>query len=285
MSAQSREALAISVIVPTLNSAATLADLLRSLEGQSFRDFEVIVSDGASHDATVELAHAAAARLPALRVDSRSDTGIYDAINRGVALARGAWVIVLGGDDRLHADDTLARAAPLLAQSTADMVYGDVVMMTDGNGVRAGARYAGPMTLKELLSRNICQQSIFYRRELFATMGAFDLRYRVWADWDFNLRVAFRRPFEWIDLVVADYSAAGFSTLGGDPLFTEDEPERLRRELLLLLPQQAKLWPLRRMLLRHADTLRRRGRWRDASRLVGSYLTLSARRWQLTAPS
>lgn len=274
----------ISVIVPTLNSAATVAELLRSLARQTFRNFEVIVSDGGSGDATVQLARAAAASLPAMRVDSRRDAGVYDAINQGIELARGAWIIVLGGDDRLHADDTLARAAPMLARSVADMVYGDVHMMADGNGVRAGARYAGPMTLENLLSRNICQQSIFYRRSLFASLGVFNLRYRIWADWDFNLRVAFRRPFEWIDLVVADYAATGLSTKGGDPLFQEDAPERLRSELLLLLPQQKELWPLCRKLLRHADTLRRRGRWRKAVRLIGSYLALSARRWRVTMP-
>jgi glycosyltransferase involved in cell wall biosynthesis len=279
------DAPSISVVVPTLNSAGTLAELLRSLARQTFREFEVIVSDGGSRDASVELARAAAAGLPALRVDSRSDVGVYDAINRGVALARGAWVIVLGGDDRLHADDTLARAAPMLANSLADMVYGDVHMMSDGNGVRAGARYAGPMTLEDLLSKNICQQSIFYRRSLFASLGDFDLRYRIWADWDLNLRVAFRRPFEWIDLVVADYAATGLSSNGGDPLFRPDAPERLREELLLLLPQQAKLWPLCRRLLRHADTLRRHGRWPEAARLIGSYLSLTARRWRATTSS
>lgn len=284
MNALSPDAPSISVIVPTLESAATIAALLHSLARQTFRDFEVIVSDGGSRDATVELARAAAAELPAMQVESRRDAGVYDAINRGIARARGGWVIVLGSDDRLHADDTLARAAPMLAHSLADMVYGDVHMMADGNGVRAGTRYAGPMTLDELLSRNICQQSIFYRRSLFDALGVFDLRYRIWADWDFNLRVAFRRPFEWIDLVVADYAATGLSTRGGDPLFVADEPERLRRELLLLLPKHDKLWPLCRKLLRHADTLRRRGRWRDAVRLTGSYLLLSARRWRVTMP-
>jgi len=99
----------VSVVVPTMNSEAVLGGALQSLAGQVFRDFEVIVSDGASRDGTLALARQAAPAMPALVVDSRPDRGVYDAINRGVALARGDWVLVLGSDDRLHAPDTLAQ--------------------------------------------------------------------------------------------------------------------------------------------------------------------------------
>lgn len=268
---------AVSVVIPTLNSAGTLARLLQSLEAQTFRDFEVLVSDGASQDATVELARSAAAALPRLRVDSRPDAGVYDAINRGVVLARGQWVIVLGADDWLHAPDTLERAWRTLSRTPADLVYGDVRMMARLAGVEAGARYAGALSIEELMTKNICQQAIFYRRRLFDELGNFDLRYRIWADWDFNLRVAFRRRIEWIDLVIADYAATGMSTRGGDALFEAEAPERLRRELLTR-PLDRHLWPLHRQLLRQANRMRRRGRWADAARHVGAYLSLRVRR-------
>jgi glycosyltransferase involved in cell wall biosynthesis len=157
----------ISVVIPTFRSATLLPGALDSLARQLWRGFEVIVSDGASDDGTPELARAYAGSLPALRVDSRPDSGVYDAINRGVAQARGEWVLVLGSDDRLHANDTLARVAPLLQSTTAEWVHGDVRMMAASpDGVAAGGRYAGPMPLARLLKANICQQAIFYRRRL-----------------------------------------------------------------------------------------------------------------------
>lgn len=261
----------ISVVIPTFRSATLLPGALDSLARQLWRGFEVIVSDGASDDGTPELARAYAGSLPALRVDSRPDSGVYDAINRGVAQARGEWVLVLGSDDRLHANDTLARVAPLLQSTTAEWVHGDVRMMAASpDGVAAGGRYAGPMPLARLLKANICQQAIFYRRRLIERLAGFDSRYRIWADWAFNLRAAFQTPPEWIDLIVADYAATGLSARQGDPLLQAELPELIRREFAARAGDAA-LRPLSRHLLRQADALRRRGRWGEALRQIGTW--------------
>lgn len=269
----------VSIVVPTMNSASLLADALQSLAEQSCRDFEVIVSDGASTDATVAIAQRFAASLPALRVDSRRDSGVYDAINRGVALAHGEWFLVLGSDDSFHSADTLATvAAHLRGEGSAQMVYGDVRMMAINQcGVAPGGRFAGPMPLKRLLVANVCQQAIFYRRSLFDELGGFDMRYRLYADWAFNLRAAFRGPTRWIDVVVADYAATGMSATATDAAFLKDLPELIRHELLRR-PAQRALWPLQRRVLRDADVLRRRGHWGAAFTYLGSYLRLLALR-------
>jgi glycosyltransferase involved in cell wall biosynthesis len=268
----------ISVIVPTFNSQASVGATLDSLAAQTLRDFEVVVCDGASRDDTLAIVQAHARHLPALHVDSQPDQGVYDAINRGIALARGQWVLVLGSDDRLHAPGTLAAAAVHLRASAASLVHGDVRMMAENtNGVAAGGRYAGPLTLEQLLTRNVCQQALFYRRSLFAEIGRFDLRYRLHADWDLNLRAAFVSPPQWIDLVVADYAATGMSATAVDQAFADDAPEKLRLRLLQSACERS-LWPLHRRLLRNADALRRRGRWRAAARQFGTYLVLLVKR-------
>lgn len=269
----------VSIVVPTLNSAATLAEALQSLAAQTRRDFEVIVSDGASTDTTVALAQRFIPALPALRIDSRPDTGVYDAINRGVRLARGTWFLVLGGDDRLHSPDTLAIVAPcLVADGTAQMIYGDVRMMAVNQcGVAPGGRYAGPMPLKRLFVSNICQQAVFYRRTLFDALGGFDLHYRLYADWDFNLRAAFLAPTRWIDVVVADYAATGASAAASDAAFLQDLPELIRAELVRRSEQRA-TWPLQDHILRCANRLRRRGEWGAAFAYLGTYVRLLTQR-------
>lgn len=269
----------VSIVLPTWNSADVLADALESLAEQTCRDFEVIVSDGASTDGTLAIAQRFAANLPALHLDSRRDSGVYDAINRGVALARGEWFLVLGSDDRLHSPDTLAVVtAHLRGEGSAQMVYGDVRMMAINQcGVAPGERFAGPMPLTRLLGANVCQQAIFYKRSLFDALGGFDLRYRLYADWAFNLRAAFRAPTRWIDVVIADYAATGMSATATDAVFMADLPELVRQEFLAHAGRRA-LWPLQRRVLRQADVLRRRGQWRPALTFIGTYLRLLALR-------
>jgi len=186
---------------------------------------------------------------------------------------------VLGSDDRLHSATTLATVAPhLRAEPSAVMVYGDVRMMAvNPCGVAPGGRYAGPVSMKRLFSTNICQQAIFYRRELFDTLDGFDTRYRIFADWDFNLRAAFLAPIRWIDVVVADYSATGMSATATEPKFYEELPGFLRTQLLLHSARRD-LWPAQWRVVRDANRMRRRGQWRDAFSALCVYFRLLWRR-------
>ncbi len=269
----------ISVIVPTYNSAAVVGEALRSLAAQSFRDFEVILSDGSSSDETVRIGESFASSLPHLVVDSRPDSGVYDAINRGVRLSCGVWLLVLGSDDRIHAPSTFHQIAALLPDAgPAKLVYGDVRMM-DVNlcGVPPGGRYAGPLPISRMVETNICQQAVFYRRSLFDDFGGFDERYKLYADWHFNLRATFARVTQWVDVVVSDYAATGMSAKGVDTVFLDDLPELICRQLVQR-PGQRELWPLQRRVRSQANKLRKLGLWRPALAYLCSYWYLMLRR-------
>ena len=194
-----------SIIVPTFNVAATLATCLESVVSQSHSNFEVVVVDGGSTDATLDIAKSFTPRLGTrLIVHSGPDQGVYDAMNRGVGMATGEWVFFLGADDTLYDADTLARVSAFLSEhERSDLVYGDVIMRSNSS------RQAGAFDLDRLVfEENICHQAIFYRRELFASIGPFNLRYPVWADWDFNIR-CFSNPAlvtRYMDMVVALYN-------------------------------------------------------------------------------
>lgn len=94
------QAVTFSVITATYDAALELPRLIRSLQAQEDRDFEWVVMDGASTDGTLELLADAAGTLN-VRVDSRPDFGIYDALNRGVKMATGDYYLVVGADDEL----------------------------------------------------------------------------------------------------------------------------------------------------------------------------------------
>jgi glycosyltransferase involved in cell wall biosynthesis len=233
-----------SIIVPTFNVAATLRACFDSIAAQTCDDFELVLVDGASTDDTLDIANSYAPRLgDRLVIHSGPDKGVYDAMNRGVGLASGAWLLFLGADDALYEASTLARVKAFLDEHDhSDLVYGDVIMSS------TSSRYAGPFDLDRLLfDQNICHQAIFYRRELFAGIGPFNLRYPVWADWDFNIR-CFSNPAlvtRYMDIVVARFNDATGLSKGKD--------RELKKRLPLYLH-----WSALEMLNRAAARVRRR---------------------------
>jgi glycosyltransferase involved in cell wall biosynthesis len=194
-----------SIVVPTFNVAASVRACLDSVACQTCTDFELVVVDGGSTDETLDIVNSFGPALGTrLVIHSGPDQGVYDAMNRGVEMATGAWLLFLGGDDTLYQADTLSRVAAFIGESEpSDLVYGDVIWG------RTGTRHAGVFDLDRLLfATNICHQSIFYRRELFGTIGPYNLRYRVCADWDFNIR-CFSNPalaIRYMDIVVARWN-------------------------------------------------------------------------------
>lgn len=194
-----------SIIVPTFNSAATLQACIESIVRQTYTDYELVLVDGASTDGTLDIANSFGPGLgERLVIHSGPDQGPYDAMNHGVGMATGEWLLFLGSDDTLLESATLALVAAFIcAHEPSDLVYGDVVMRS------TGARHAGAFDLDRLLfETNLCHQSIFYRRKLFDGIGPYNLRYPVWADWDFNIR-CFSNPAlvtRYMDTVIAEYN-------------------------------------------------------------------------------
>lgn len=194
-----------SIIVPTFNSAATLGACIDSIICQTYKDYELVLVDGGSTDETLDIARSFEASLGGrLVVYSGPDQGPYDAMNRGVDMASGTWVLFLGSDDTLYEADTLAQVAAFISDhEPSDLVYGDVVMRS------TGARHAGAFDLDRLLfETNLCHQSVLYRRKLFEGIGPYNLRYPVWADWDFNIR-CFSNPAlvtRYMDIIIAKYN-------------------------------------------------------------------------------
>lgn len=127
-----------SIIIPTLNVAAVLPACLDSIARQTCGDFELVLVDGGSTDETLDIANIFAPNLgERLIIHRDTDQGVYDAMNRGVDLATGTWLLFLGADDSLYEADTLARVAAFIGEhEPSDLVYGDVIMRsTNSAGV------------------------------------------------------------------------------------------------------------------------------------------------------
>jgi glycosyltransferase involved in cell wall biosynthesis len=217
----------ISVITTTFNSGEKIAATVDSVLSQRKDLYEYLVIDGGSTDGT--LAHLSA-QGPALRYLSEPDEGIYDAMNKGIRLTSGKFLYFIGAGDRLLPgvlEAVAAEISNLPDQSQAlqpNFLYGDV----DWSIFKRP--YDGRFDRSKLLRRNICHQAIFYQRSVFERVGLYNTKYRLLADWEFNIRCFNDRGIRkrYIPLRIAAFEGGGKSTTTLDPAFL-----LMQRDLLL----------------------------------------------------
>lgn len=202
----------ISIITITYNAARTLPLTMQSVGEQTFGDFEHLIVDGASGDETILIARRMG--RPGVRISSEPDEGLYDAMNKGLRMARGAYVIFLNAGDRFHSPDTLAAYAEAIRSSAPDIIYGDTDIV-DASGRRLGPRHlqAPAILTAESFSHGmlICHQAFMVRR---AIAPRYDTAYRFSADYDWTIRcIKASRPGSCVNLnrVTIDYLADGLT--------------------------------------------------------------------------
>ena len=212
--------LPFSVIIPSYNCGPKLKATIESVLSQPEGLYELIVVDGGSTDETLDVIRKFAGRLSYV---SESDRGVYDAMNKGVAMSAGKYVFILGGGDRLR-DGALGRVAKLLPDEPS-FVYGDAYLE------RHGVLMGGAIERADFIRTNICQQAIFYERTVFELLGGFDLKYKVYADWAFNMKcfADARLRKVYLGLVVADFEGWGISDTQDDTNFVNDFPTLIRK--------------------------------------------------------
>jgi glycosyltransferase involved in cell wall biosynthesis len=201
---------------------------LESVAKQTYKKVEVVIQDGFSTDNTLEIAKNFKFKIPDLQVYSEKDEDIYDAMNKAMAKASGDWLLFMGSDDKFHDSEVLSTLSSQLDSTSAHVVYGNAKIIGDTGWAKDGDIYDGPFDLPKLLNQNICHQAMFYRRSFLVNeIGDFNTDYKKSSDWDFNLRCWAKKPFEYVDLVIADFAAGGFSTNSNDTRLVEDFVDNL----------------------------------------------------------
>jgi glycosyltransferase involved in cell wall biosynthesis len=178
----------ISVVTPSLNQGRYIAAAIESVAAQSQRPLEHIVVDGGSTDETLEVLDRYA-HLPYLRWISEPDTGQSDAINKGVALARGEVVGWLNADDRYYPDALAAIANAFARHPDADVVYGAGARIDEtGRVVKEVA--AVPFDRRRIRSVFfVVQPAMFFRRRTFLGVGGLTESTHFCMDWEFLLKL------------------------------------------------------------------------------------------------
>ena len=117
-----------SVITITYNAAATLEDTIQSVITQTYHHIEYIVVDGASKDSTLQIAEKYRTNIS--KLISEPDKGLYDAMNKGIGMATGDYLIFLNAGDCFHDDSTLQRiVSGLKGLELPDIIYGNTAIV------------------------------------------------------------------------------------------------------------------------------------------------------------
>jgi glycosyltransferase involved in cell wall biosynthesis len=204
----------ISVVTVCFNAVATIERTILSVQSQSYPNIEYIVVDGASNDGTLDVANKYADKIS--RLISEKDEGIFDAMNKGTAIATGEVIYFLNADDCFFDEGVLDDVARAFEEDRSRMlVYGNVILKDGPPGVlNFPARPFQKRSISEFLHNSFCHQAVFVRRTLFARLGPFDLRYKYSADYEWIIR-AFKldsgRDFFFINRNIAYYFFRGRS--------------------------------------------------------------------------
>ena len=188
----------VTIITVCRNHAQELERTIRSVESQTWQEKEYLVIDGASTDDSLDVIKAHEASIT--RWVSEPDHGIYDAMNKGVKMAQGEWVIFMNAGDTFAGDDTLQRVFgnPL----DADVIYGDVIK--------------GELVKKAEAPRNAhrmfyCHQSAFVKTSCLREFP-FDIRHRMSADFKQVKQLYLSgKIFRQLDFPVANFDTQGVS--------------------------------------------------------------------------
>ncbi len=201
-----------SIITVCRNAADNLAATVSSVDAQTCRLYEHIVVDGASTDGTLDLLDTRASEQR--RVLSEPDKGIYDAMNKGLAMATGDYVVFLNAGDRFHDNDTLGLYADAIMDNDyPGIVYGQTDIVA-GDGSRIGPRHLqAPETLTlESFAEGmvVCHQAFVVLRNI-AT--GYDTRWRFSADYEWCIRcLQHSRRNVLVPAVTVDYLSEGVTT-------------------------------------------------------------------------
>ena len=181
----------ISIITATFNSASTIKDTFESVLKQTYKDIEYIVVDGLSKDNTVDIIKEYEPKFNGrMRWISEKDKGLYDAMNKGIAMATGDVVGILNSDDFYTSDDALAVIADTIKDKSIDAVYGDIHFVND-NDLNKCVRYYSSAIFKRSLMRiglMPAHPSFYCRREVYTKYGPFNTSYKIGADFESLLR-------------------------------------------------------------------------------------------------
>lgn len=206
----------ITIITVCYNSAATIRDTLDSIAAQSYKDFEHIVVDGGSVDDTLKIVRGWSKH--SILIVSEPDNGIYDAMNKGIALAKGEYIGMLNSDDYFAKPSALETIAARLAASNADAVFSCLEIVDPANLNRVLRKYRTRYYNSFMLRIGVMppHPTFYCKKTCYEKAGPYRTDYRIAADFEMLVRLLLKCHISWefIDESLVKMRSGGLSSSG-----------------------------------------------------------------------
>ncbi|MBT8634574.1 glycosyltransferase family 2 protein [Polynucleobacter paneuropaeus] len=179
----------ITIITAVFNRVEMISSAIRSVQSQNYSSVEHVIIDGSSSDGTVECINLLSSNTTVLI--SEPDEGIYDALNKGLAISSGEIIGLLHSDDFFADQNILTEIAKVFSDPTIGIVYGDLDYVDRFDVNRTIRRWRSDAFTSKSIGQGWMppHPTLFIRRSLIEGVGRFDLAYRISADYDLILRL------------------------------------------------------------------------------------------------
>lgn len=211
----------VSIITVCFNSAKTIRDTIESVLSQDYPDIEYIIVDGGSSDETLLIAKEYADRIAV--IISESDRGIYDAMNKGVALATGDIVGMLNSDDVYINEHAVSELMKTMQDANADSVFADLVIVDPLNLGKVlryyDSSYFTPSKFR--FGWMPAHPTFFVKKALYDKVGRYSLDYKISADYEMLIRLLWveKASYAYLQKPMVRMRHGGASTAGLSRVF------------------------------------------------------------------
>lgn len=190
----------LSIIVPLLNGGKFIRGLLNSIVKQNINDYELIIKDGLSSDDGLKILNQFS--FDNIKIISKKDSGIYDAMNQGIEHSSGDWIIFMGADDRFL-DSSNINLIITKDNNEYDIIYGDFILN--------GKYYKSYYNWRLLNGNSINHQSAFYSNKIFK-FNKYDTNYKIASDYKLNLSLYLnKKKALYIPRAISEFGGTGLS--------------------------------------------------------------------------
>ena len=206
----------LSIITVSYNSARTIQETIESVLEQDYHFIEYVVIDGGSTDGTLDILERYREKISV--IISESDSGIYDAMNKGIQVSTGELVCMLNSDDVYASPSSVRHLVECLITKNTDTVYADLVI-TDPSEANRVLRYYDASTFKPERLRYGWMPphpTFIAKRELYEKWGGYSLKYKISADYEMMVRLLYKAKvsYAYLPEVVVKMRSGGVSTGG-----------------------------------------------------------------------
>jgi glycosyltransferase involved in cell wall biosynthesis len=212
----------ITIITVVYNNVSTIRQCIESVLTQDHNDLEYIIIDGSSTDGTLDIIKEYDKKISTLI--SEKDSGLYDAMNKGIKVATGEVVGILNSDDFFYDNSVISRISEAFSDKTIDATISDIVFVKNSSTDKVLRRYSSKEWKPSKFAWGYMppHPSFFVKRSLLNQLGLYKTDYKIAADYELLIRYLLINRINWkyLPIITTKMRTGGASTKGLKSLLT-----------------------------------------------------------------